>query len=169
MNKKIDTNSIIRVNHAGESAAVRIYEGQLRVLGESSVAPTLYHMLYQEQTHLEKFEAERIRRNIALTSFHPLWHRASYALGMASALFGKEAAMACTVAVEEVIDEHYAAQLVALKESPEEDLKNLIHTCHQEELEHKEEAEDLGNIGYSAFKKIIKTGCRLAIYLSERG
>lgn len=169
MKKKLDTNAMIRVNHAGESAAVRIYEGQLRVLGTSSVAPLLHHMLVQEQTHLEKFETERRQRNIALTAFHPLWHRASYALGVASALLGKEAAMACTVAVEEVIDEHYAAQLVALKESSEEDLKNLIHTCHQEELGHKEEAQDLGGNKHASFKKAIKAACRFAIYLSERG
>jgi ubiquinone biosynthesis monooxygenase Coq7 len=160
---------MIRVNHAGESAAVRIYEGQLRVLGESSVAPTLHHMLAQEQKHLEKFESERMQRNIAPTVFHPLWHKVSYALGVASALLGKEAAMACTVAVEEAIDEHYEAQLVALKESPEEDLKNLIHACHQEELTHKAEAQDLGGEKYSPFKKAIKTACQLAIYLSERG
>ncbi len=160
---------MVRVNHAGESAAVRIYEGQLRVLGESSLAPTLQHMLMQEQGHLAKFEAERVSRNIAPTAFQPLWHRASYALGVASALLGKEAALACTVAVEEAIDEHYAAQLVALKESPEKDLKALIHTCHQEELAHKEEAQDLGGEKYRTFKQMIKTGCRLAIYLSERG
>ena len=169
MKKKLDANSMIRVNHAGEAAAVRIYEGQLRVLGASSVAPTLRHMLAQEQKHLEKFESERVQRNIALTAFQPLWHKASYALGIASALLGKEAAMACTVAVEEAIDEHYEAQLRALKESPEEDLKNLIHTCHQEELDHKQEAEDLGGTNHKTFKQVIKTGCRLAIYLSERG
>ncbi len=159
---------MIRVNHAGEAAAVRIYEGQLRVLGESSVAPILHHMLAQEQKHLEKFEIERAQRNIAPTAFQPLWHKASYALGVASALLGKEASMACTVAVEDAIDEHYEAQLKALKESPEAALKNLIQECHQEELDHKQEALDLGGEKYMALKKIIKTGCRLAIYLSER-
>ncbi len=160
---------MIRVNHAGESAAVQIYEGQLRILGESSIAPTLRYMLTQEKKHLNRFESERMQRNIAPTAFQPLWHKASYALGMASALLGKEAAMACTVAVEEVIDEHYAAQLRALTESPEENLKKLIHTCHQEELEHKDEAQSLGGPKHAIFKQIIKTGCRLAIYLSERG
>ena len=126
-------------------------------------------MLAQEQKHLEKFESERVRRNIAPTAFHPLWHKASYALGVASALMGKEAAMACTVAVEEAIDEHYEAQLIYLKGSSEQELKNLIHTCHQEELDHKEEAQSLEGTKYATFKQIVKTGCRLAIYLSERG
>lgn len=169
MKKKLDTSSIIRVNHAGESAAVRIYEGQLRVLEDSSLALTLQHMLTQEKRHLEKFELERNQRAIAPTVFQPLWHKASYALGVASALLGKEAALACTVAVEEAIDEHYTAQISSLKESSEEELKALIHTCHQEELEHKEEAESLGDPRYSSLKKVIKTGCKLAIYLSERG
>jgi 3-demethoxyubiquinol 3-hydroxylase len=97
---------MMRVNHAGEYGAKRIYDGQLAVLKRSPVAPVIRRMAEQERRHLEAFEKLLPDRRVRPTALHPLWHAAGYALGAATALLGERAAMACTVAVEEVIDEH---------------------------------------------------------------
>lgn len=165
-------DSIIRVNHAGEYGAMRIYEGQKAVLGHSAVAPLLQHMLDQEKEHFDRFDQTMKDRHVRPTLLSPLWHVAGFALGAGSALLGKRAAMACTVAVESVIDDHYEAQLSALKDKPEEaPLRVLIENCQQEELEHKdlglkEEAEKM--IGYKPFTAAVKAASRFAIFLSER-
>src|SRR3546814_3707385 len=107
-----------RSDHAGEYGARRIYEGQLAVLGRSACAPTLRHMHAQELAHLSTFEDLLVRHRVRPTLLQPVWHVAGFALGAATALLGEKAAMACTVAVEEVIDEHYAGQHSALEDDP---------------------------------------------------
>jgi 3-demethoxyubiquinol 3-hydroxylase len=161
---------MIRVDHAGEYGAVRIYEGQLAVLGESAVAPVIKHMAEQEREHLSTFEALAVKHRARPTAMLPIWHVAGYALGAGTALLGERAAMACTVAVEEVIDEHYSKQIAQLgKDEPE-----LAKTCEKfrlEELEHREtglEHDAEKAPGYEALKGLVKTGSRLAIWISER-
>ena len=173
--KEIETSpalqSLLRVNHAGEWAAVKIYQGQLRVLKDSGPANTLHHILAQEFKHYEKFDAALRERRIQPTLLQPIWERAAYGLGVVSALLGTKAAMACTVAVEEVIEKHYAQQLNHLPSDTSPDVRNLVSDCYAEEIEHK----DIGALhhahemkGYKAFTGTIKAGCRLAIWLSKR-
>ena len=164
------TARIIRVDHAGEYGARRIYEGQLAVLGHRTDAAPIRHMAEQEQRHLEAFDRLIAERRVRPSALHPLWHVAGYALGAATALLGREAAMACTVAVEEVIDEHYARQADALGDD-EPELKNLIEEFRRDELEHRdtglaEGAEQAP--AYGLLKGAIKAGSRLAIWLAER-
>lgn len=159
---------MIRVDHAGEYGANRIYEGQLLVLGKSKLAPVLKHMLEQEQAHLTKFNELIVEKKVRPSALMPLWHVAGLALGIGSALFGEKAAMACTVAVEEAIDEHYKEQEEALKD---QELKTLVQKFRAEELEHrdtglKHNAENLP--GYELFKTVIKTGAKASIWLAKR-
>lgn len=164
---------VVRVDHAGEYGATRIYEGQIAVLGDRHpAAPQLRHMLDQEKEHLETFEnliAERRGRPTLLT---PVWHVAGYALGAATAILGERAAMACTVAVEEAIDGHYAGQARALEGMPEEkELKSVVEKFRQDELEHRDTALAHGAEqapAYPLLSASIKAGSRLAIWLSER-
>lgn len=172
---KIETSplltSFLRVNHAGERAAVKIYEGQLKVLGESRSALALQHMLDQESQHYNHFNKELKKRQIHPTLLQPLWDHAAYGLGIASALLGPQAAMACTVAVEEVIEQHYAKQLKNLPEDTSDEIHKLIETCREEEIAHKDTAlsHDANDMkGYKTLTKTVKAGCRLAIWLSER-
>jgi 3-demethoxyubiquinol 3-hydroxylase len=164
---------MIRVDQAGEYGAVRIYEGQLSVLASSDSAPVIKHMLDQEIEHLETFSEMLKKRRVRPTALMPLWHLAGFALGAGTALLGKKAAMACTVAVEEVIDEHYAAQVEKL-ECMGNDEKNLKDTCEkfrEEELEHRKIGLEHGaeqTPGYEALSAVVKTGSRMAIWLSER-
>ncbi len=164
---------MIRVDQAGEYGAVRIYEGQLSVLANSNSAPVIKHMLDQEIEHLETFSEILKKRRVRPTALMPLWHLAGFALGAGTALMGKRAAMACTVAVEEVIDEHYAAQVEKL-DYMGNDEKNLRDTCkkfREEELEHRKIGLDHGaeqTPGYEVLSAIVKTGSRMAIWLSER-
>lgn len=173
--KEIETSpalqSLLRVNHAGEWAAVKIYEGQLRVLKDSPSASILRHMLDQESKHYKKFDTALYQHNIHPTLLQPFWERAAYGLGVVSALLGTKAAMACTVAVEEVIEDHYTHQLNHLPSDTPPQIQNLITECYQEEVAHKEignnhHAQDMK--GYKAFTGAIKAGCRLAIWLSKR-
>jgi ubiquinone biosynthesis monooxygenase Coq7 len=163
----------IRVDQAGEYGAVRIYEGQLSVLGDSKSAPVIRHMLAQEETHLETFSAMIGKRRVRPTALLPLWHLAGFALGAGTALLGEKAAMACTVAVEEVIDEHYTAQVEKLEamDGDEQELSEICEKFRLEELEHRDTAIDNGAeqaAGYEGLSALIKTGSRLAIWLSER-
>ena len=161
---------MMRVNHAGEYGAKRIYDGQLAVLKRSPVAPVIRRMAEQERRHLEAFEKLLPERRVRPTALQPLWHAAGYALGAATALLGERAAMACTVAVEEVIDEHYARQTARL--GPEEAaFKALVEEFRRDELEHRDTglahgAEAAG--GYPVLTAGIKAASRLAIWLSER-
>jgi ubiquinone biosynthesis monooxygenase Coq7 len=158
--------SMLRVNLAGEYGAKRIYEGQLAVLKTHPSAPVLEHMLEQETGHLKSFEAWAVKHRVRPTRLHPLWHVAGYTLGVATGLLGEKAAMACTVAIEEVIDQHYEKQLTRLgSHNPE--LSHLIYTCQQEEREHKDIALEQGR-NYPILSSAIKAASRLAIWLSER-
>ena len=160
----------IRVNHAGEFGAKRIYEGQLAVLKNTKDAAVIEHMKDQELHHLETFEKLIVERKVRPTVLHPLWNVAGFALGVGTALLGPKAAMACTVAVEEVIDEHYADQEAQLTED-EGELKETINRFRDEELEHRDTAIDLGGKttpGYPVLRRTIRAGSKLAIWLSER-
>jgi ubiquinone biosynthesis monooxygenase Coq7 len=165
---------ILRVDHAGEQGAVRIYEGQLAVLGGTKTGAVIRHMAAQEQRHLEAFNRMLPERQVRPTILSPLWHVAGYALGAATALMGERAAMACTVAVEEVIDEHYAKQTAALDREfgPDEaKLRDTIEEFRLEEVAHRDEGLARGATetpGYEVLSAAIKAGSRLAIWLSTR-
>jgi ubiquinone biosynthesis monooxygenase Coq7 len=112
-NKK-NLDSILRVDHAGETAAAKIYDGQLAILKNTPVGPTIQHMKDQEEEHLDTFNRLLVENDTRPTALLPLWNVMGYGLGVASALMGEKAAMACTIAVEEVIGEHYAKQAETL-------------------------------------------------------
>lgn len=160
---------MIRVDHAGEYGALCIYQGQRAVLRHSEKAPLLAHMQAQEQQHLDAFSALLAARRVRPTALLPLWHIAGFALGAATAALGERAAMACTVAVEEVIDAHYARQAGELG-AEEGELRETIEKFRAEEIEHRDiglahEAEKTP--GYRMLSAFIKTGCRAAIAISE--
>lgn len=158
---------IIRVDQAGEYGAKRIYEGQLAVLGDNAA---IKEMLAQEEQHLARFNTIMAERKVRPTALAPVWHVAGFALGAATALLGKEAAMACTVAVEEVIGEHYAEQSAALGDD-EAELRATINTFRDDELHHKETSLREGAEtapAYVPLTQAIKAGTRLAIWLSKR-
>jgi ubiquinone biosynthesis monooxygenase Coq7 len=161
---------IIRVDQAGEAGAGRIYEGQLAVLGHTSAAESIRHMADQEREHLATFNALMIERRVRPTLLSPLWHVAGFALGAGTALMGARAAMACTVAVEEAIDEHYANQAASLG-NDEAPLRETILAARADEIEHRDIARDAGAEqapGYVVLHGAIKTGTRIAIWLTER-
>ncbi len=161
---------IIRVDQAGEYGAKRIYEGQLAVLGHTPAGAVIRDMLAQEEKHLEKFNTLMAARRARPTALEPLWHMAGFALGAATALMGKEAAMACTVAVEDVISEHYAEQKAQLGED-ESDLRETISSFRDDELHHRETSLHEGAETAAAYVPLttaIKAGTRLAIWLSKR-
>jgi ubiquinone biosynthesis monooxygenase Coq7 len=165
-----EIDSMIRVDHAGEYGATRIYEGQLAVLGRGRARDAIRRMAEQEQRHLAAFEGLMRSHQARPTVLRPLWHAAGYALGAATALLGERAAMACTVAVEEVIDEHYASQAERLGDA-DPGLTETIVEFRADELAHRETAIEHGAteaLGYDLLSAFIKTGSRLAIWLSER-
>lgn len=161
---------IVRVDHAGEYGAKRIYEGQIAVMGKGRHGKTLRHMAEQELVHLEYFEKQLNRRRVRPTLLQPLWHVTGFLLGAGTAILGERAAMACTVAVEEVIEEHYEAQLKHL--GPEEqELTDSIRKFQAEEVEHRDiglqnEAERAA--GYPILSAAIKAGTRAVIWVAER-
>ena len=161
---------MIRVDQAGEYGARRIYEGQLAVLERKPGGAAIRHMYEQELAHLETFDRLMAERRVRPTALQPVWHLAGFALGAATALMGEKAAMACTVAVEEVIDEHYAAQAEALGED-EAPLKETIERFRAEEIEHRDLGLAAGAEQAPAYPLLsagIKRASRLAIWLSER-
>lgn len=160
----------LRVNHAGEYGAKRIYAGQLAILGKGEHGDTLRHMAAQEQEHLDFFDRQLHDEKLPPTRFLPLWHIAGFALGAGTALLGAKAAMACTVAVEEVIDAHYQAQETAFADSHPELVEHIAH-FRSEELEHRAIGLENGAEqapAYPILSAIIKTGCKIAIKISER-
>ncbi|XP_012231521.1 5-demethoxyubiquinone hydroxylase, mitochondrial isoform X1 [Linepithema humile] len=166
-------DSVIRVDHAGELGADRIYAGQMAVLGNTSVGPTIQHMWDQEKRHRAKFE-ELIRKyRVRPTVLTPLWNMAGFALGAGTALMGEKAAMACTVAVETVIVDHYNEQLRTLMESQEtvsEEILQTIKEFRDEEQEHHDTGIDHGAEQapfYQALTNVIKFGCKTAITISK--
>jgi ubiquinone biosynthesis monooxygenase Coq7 len=161
---------MLRVDHAGEYGAVRIYEGQLAVLGNKPAGQVIRRMAEQEQKHLQRFDRLLPERRVRPTLLGPVWHVAGFALGAATALLGERAAMACTVAVEEVINEHYASQTAALGDD-EPELKATIEEFRQDELAHRDEGLAHGAKeapGYEALSAAVKGASRLAIWLSTR-
>jgi ubiquinone biosynthesis monooxygenase Coq7 len=160
----------IRVDHAGEYGAKRIYQGQLAVLRGTKWEKLIRHMQEQEQAHLDTFSRLIAERRVRPSALLPLWHVAGFALGAATALLGHRGAMACTVAVEEAIDEHYQTQEAALGKD-EAALKGHIAAFRAEELEHRDiglehEAEQAP--AYRLLSAAIKAGCKVAIKVSER-
>ena len=164
----------IRVDHAGERGAVKIYEGQLLALNtlikNEDLKKTIEEMKIHETEHCQFFEEEIKKRNITPTKFLPLWDLLGVGLGFGSTLLGKKAAMLCTASVEEVIDKHYLDQINQL--GPEEkELKKKITKFRQDELHHKDIAYEKGASKdglYSLMDKIIKTGSKIAINISEK-
>lgn len=167
----IDTQSMIRVDQAGEYGATRIYAGQLAVMGNRAPrASEIAAMAAQEAEHKARFDALIARRGVRPTALQPLWSMAGFALGAVTALAGPETAMACTAAVEEEIDRHYTRQLEALGDSDPE-LSAMIEEFRAEEREHRQAALDAGAERAPAYPLVsaaIRMGCRIAIGLSER-
>ena len=164
----------IRVDHAGERGAVKIYEGQLLALNtlvkDESLRKTIEEMKIHEKEHCEFFENEIKKRKIRPTKFLPLWDLLGVGLGFGSTILGKKAAMLCTASVEEVIDEHYLDQIKQLDES-EKVLKKKIIKFREDELNHKDIAYEKGATKsgpYSILDKLIKTGSKIAINISEK-
>ena len=164
----------IRVDHAGERGAVKIYEGQLLALNtivkNEELKKKIEEMKVHETEHCQFFESEIKKRNIKPTKFLPLWDLLGVGLGFGSTLLGKKATMLCTASVEEVIDKHYLDQINQL--GPEEkELKKKITKFRDDELHHKDIAYEEGATKkgvYSIMDKIIKTGSRIAINISEK-
>jgi len=162
---------MIRVDHAGEYGAARIYAGQLAVMGNRSpVAPEIGRMKAQEARHLAVFDRLIVERGVRPTLLHPLWHVAGYALGVGTALLGPDAAMACTVAVETEIDRHYQAQRDALVGGgdPDPELAAHIADFQADEVEHRDTAHAMGGTGFPVMSAVIRAGCRVAIALTKR-
>ena len=173
-NSRTKTEEFIRVDHAGERGAVKIYEGQLLALNtlvkDDNLKKTIEEMKVHEKEHCEFFEKEIKKRDIKPTKFLPLWDLLGLGLGFGSTLLGKKAAMLCTASVEEVIDEHYQNQINQLG-LDEKDLKKKIIKFREDELHHKNIAYDKGATKkglYSIMDKIIKTGSKIAINISEK-
>ncbi|KAM8878315.1 NADPH-dependent 3-demethoxyubiquinone 3-hydroxylase, mitochondrial isoform 1-T1 [Spinachia spinachia] len=165
---------ILRVDHAGEYGANRIYAGQMAVLGRSSIGPQIQEMWDQEKEHLKKFNEILAENRVRPTALLPLWNIAGFVLGASTALLGKEGAMACTVAVEESISEHYNSQIRALMEKDPErytELLQVIKEFRDDEMEHHDtglehDAEKVP--GYWLLKNAIQLGCKVAISVSQR-
>ena len=171
---KTKVEEFIRVDHAGERGAIKIYEGQLLALNtfvkDDNLKKTIQEMKAQEKEHCIYFENEIKRRNIKPTKLMPLWDLLGVGLGFGSTLLGKKAAMLCTASVEEVIDEHYEKQINQLK-SDEKILKEKIKKFRLDELHHKDIAYEKGANKKGLYKildKIIKTSSKVAINISEK-
>lgn len=163
-------DSMIRVDHAGEHGAVRIYEGQLAILEGTDAEASIREMAEQEQHHLKTFDTIIAKRQVRPTALSPFWNVAGFVLGAGSALLGPKAAMACTQAVEEVIDEHYADQAKKLGDD-ETELRETIEEFRADELAHRNKAIEEGSReapGYDLLTGTIKTSSRIAIWLSTR-
>ena len=162
---------IIRVDHAGEYGATRIYDGQIAIFGkDSKIGKTIQHMADQEQEHIEKFNELILEHRVRPTAFLPLWNVAGFGLGAVTAMMGEKAAMACTVAVEKVIGEHYREQQNLLEDDHKE-LRKTIKKFEKDELEHHDigidhDAENAP--GYNIMKTVIEFGCKTAIAISKK-
>ena len=172
--KKTDRDTleeIIRVDHAGEYGATRIYDGQIAIFGKNSkIGKTIQHMADQEQEHINKFNELILEHRVRPTALLPIWNIAGFALGASTALLGEKAAMACTVAVEKVIGEHYEEQL-GLLEDDHKELKKTISKFRDDEMEHHDigidhDAEKAP--GYKIMSKAIELGCKTAIAISKK-
>jgi len=172
--EKAILDRMIRVDHAGEFGANVIYQGQLAVLGKTPVGPVIQHMWDQEKEHLDTFNKLIPQYRVRPSALLPIWSVAGWALGAGTALLGKEGAMACTVAVESVIGEHYNDQireLVELDPVKYKDLLEIIKKFRDEELEHHDtglEHDAEKAPAYQALTEVIKVGCKGAIWVAER-
>ena len=171
---KRTVEEFIRVDHAGERGAIKIYEGQLLALNtfvkNENLKKTIEEMKVHEKEHCDYFENEIKKRKIKPTKFLPLWDILGVGLGFGSTILGKKAAMLCTASVEEVIDKHYLNQIKEL-ENDEKKLKNKIIKFREDELHHRDIAYEEGATKkgmYSILDKIIKTGSKIAINISEK-
>ncbi|WBO23096.1 demethoxyubiquinone hydroxylase family protein [Sphingomonas abietis] len=168
---RAETESMIRVDQAGEFGATRIYAGQLAVLGNRvEAARSVARMAAQEERHRQVFDRLIAERRVRPTLLGPIWDRAGFLLGAATALISPEAAMACTAAIETEIDLHYAEQLEQLGTSDPE-LSETIAEFQAEEVEHRATAIAEGAErapGYPLLSAAIRFGCRAAIGLSKR-
>ena len=161
---------IIRVDHAGEYGAARIYDGQLDVLKNTPSEPIIKKMALQEQRHLDYFDKLVVERRVRPTVLSPLWHVAGYALGVFSAKLGENAAMTCTVAVESVIDEHYLKQINELGKH-ETDLREKLAEFRRDEIDHRDTASahvQKDSTELKTLGNVIRSATRTAIWLSER-
>lgn len=169
--RRADTDSMLRVDQAGEYGATRIYAGQLAVLRRNCPeAKLVARMAAQEERHLKRFNQLVAERRVRPTALQPLWNVAGFALGAATALMSEKAALACTDAVETEIDRHYSGQLAALGDDDPE-LARDIEDFRAEELEHRDTARSAGAtnaFGYPLLTAAIRAGCRVAIGLSKR-
>tara|TARA_B100001564_G_scaffold330109_1_gene315100 strand:- start:45 stop:578 length:534 start_codon:yes stop_codon:yes gene_type:complete len=170
----IKVEEFIRVDHAGERGAIKIYEGQLLALNtlikDENLKKTIEAMKVHEKEHCDYFEKEIKKRKIKPTKMLPLWDLLGVGLGFGSTILGKKAAMLCTASVEEVIDKHYLNQLNQL-ESDEEELKKKIKKFREDEIHHKNIAYEEGATKkgvYLLLDKAIKTGSKIAISISEK-
>lgn len=166
---------MIRVDHAGEYGAVQIYRGQRavfdRIEGKAHAARLIAEMEAGEQEHLKTFDRLIGERRVRPTAMAPLWRVAGFGLGAVTALMGEAAAHACTEAVEEVIEDHYARQSDRLRAGADPELKSLIDRFRADEIAHKQTAIDQGARhapGYGVLSAVIKFGCRAAIAISEK-
>ena len=161
---------ILRVDHAGELAAVQIYRGQQAVMGRAPAARHFAEMESQEAVHLARFDTLLTERRVRPTVMAPVWRLAGFALGAGTALLGEKAAHACTEAVESVIEEHYADQVTELK-TRDPALAAELSKFRDEELAHRDQAVEDGAReapGYALLSAVIRTGCRAAIKISEK-
>jgi ubiquinone biosynthesis monooxygenase Coq7 len=165
-----DIERFLRVDHAGERAAQQIYKGQLAVLANHEMADEIRHMMDQEVEHLETFDSLLNERQVRPSLLDPLWGAAGFTLGVVTAAMGPKAAMACTIAVEEVIGEHYQKQADILGED-ERELQATVERFRDDELEHRDiavEHDGLEARHYSLLRKVIQRGCRAAIKIAEK-
>ena len=172
--RRPDTSAMVRVDQAGEHGAARIYAGQLAVMGgRHQMAGEIRHMAAQEKRHLDGMNAVMARRGVRPTLFGPAWHVAGFVLGAGTALLGPKVAMACTEAVETVIDEHYGEQTEALAGGPESsidpELKAMIDDYRADEVEHRDAAAaHTGGGAFPVLEAVIRAGCRTAIAVARR-
>ena len=172
-NKKT-LEEIIRVDHAGERGAIKIYEGQLLALKtfkqDEFLKKKIEEMKEHEKEHYEFFDQEIRKRNIKPTKLLPLWDIMGVTLGFGTAILGEKAAMLCTASVEEVIDGHYKSQTYKLGDD-EKELKEKIMKFRDDELHHKDIAYDNGATKEGLFgvlDKVIKASSKIAITISEK-
>jgi ubiquinone biosynthesis monooxygenase Coq7 len=169
--RRADTDSMLRVDQAGEYGATRIYAGQLAVLrANCPEAKLIARMAAQEERHLNRFNALMAGRRVRPTALQPVWNVAGFALGAVTALMSEKAALACTDAVETVIDRHYGDQLKQLGDQDPE-LSADIADFRADELEHRDTAREAGAAeaaGYPLLTAAIRAGCKVAIELSKR-
>ena len=169
--RRADTDSMLRVDQAGEYGATRIYAGQLAVLRRNCPESKLIaRMAAQEERHLKRFNSVMADRRVRPTALQPLWNVAGFALGAATALMSEKAALACTDAVETEIDKHYSRQLSDLGDDDPE-LAGDIAEFQADELEHRDSAREAGAtqaMGYPLLTAAVRAGCRVAIGLSKR-